>query len=156
MHLRCFRSTFGARVAVGVSLRRPPVLFRMLSRIAGVRRRRRASPIQPHTNHTAIHGWPILLHGHSCHWYLSELYICRHFARLLLPCTRLCRRVAGAVGWRLLARFQNGATCLGPNKALAIQAASCIFSSSPPLARASILYKETHFSVVLFHTVGPH
>ena len=37
--------------------------------------RKRASHIQPHTNHTAIHSWPILLNGHSCHWYLSELYI---------------------------------------------------------------------------------
>ena len=29
-------------------------------------------------------------------------------------------------------RFQRGATCLGANKALAVQAASCIFSSPPP------------------------
>jgi len=39
------------------------------------KRRKRASPIQPYTNHTAFHSWPILFHGHSCHWYLSELYI---------------------------------------------------------------------------------
>ena len=39
------------------------------------KRRKCASPMQPYTNHTAIHSWPILLRGHSCHWYLSELYI---------------------------------------------------------------------------------
>ena len=54
-----------------ISLRQSPILFRILSRITRVRRRKRAS----HTNHTAIHSWPILLHGHSCHWYLSKLYI---------------------------------------------------------------------------------
>ena len=34
--------------------------------------RKRATPIQLFTNHTAIHSWPIL-YGHSCHWYLSKL-----------------------------------------------------------------------------------
>ena len=97
----------------------------ILSRITRVRRRKRASPIQPRTNHTAIHSWPMLLHGHSCHWCLSKLY------KLLLPYTRLYCHVTSTIGWRLLARFQNGATCLGANKALAIQAASCIFSRPP-------------------------
>ena len=63
------------RITVKISPRQPPILFRILSRITRVRRRKRASPIQPHTNHTAVHGWPMLLHGHSCHWYLSKLYI---------------------------------------------------------------------------------
>ena len=39
------------------------------------KRRKRASLTQPYSNHTAIHSWPILHHGHSCHWYLSKLYI---------------------------------------------------------------------------------
>jgi len=88
LHLRYFRSTVSTRITVGISLRQPPILFRILSRITRVRRRKRANPIQPHTNHTAIHSWPILLHGHSCHWYLSKLYI-YIYKTLLLPYTRL-------------------------------------------------------------------
>ena len=164
LRLRCFRSAFGARIAVGVSLRRPSVLFRMLSRITGVRRRGRAGPVQPRAGRAAVRGWPVLLRGHGCHWCLSGLYI-YIYKTLLLPCAWLCRRVAGAVGWRLLARFRGGAACLGPSGALAVRAASCMFGGSPPpaapappppLARASILYKETRFSVVLFTSVGPH
>ena len=149
MHVVTLAGMGCGRVAdrLKIAIRQPPILFR----ITGVRRRGRAGPVQPRAGHAAVHGWPMLLHGHSCHWYLSKLY------KLLLPCTRLCCHVAGTIGWRLLARFQNGATCLGANGALAIRAASCMFGSSPPpLARAGILCKETRFSVVLFHTVGPH
>ena len=65
LRLRCFRSAFGARIAVGVSLRRPSVLFRMLSRITGVRRRGRAGPVQPRAGRAAVRGWPVLLRGHG-------------------------------------------------------------------------------------------
>jgi len=65
---------FNIRITVKHYIRQPPTLFR----ITGVRRRKRADPIRPYTIHTALSivgRYCCTASIHSCHWYLSKLYI---------------------------------------------------------------------------------